>query len=162
MDNVMNSIVGVSEFVVSNKNDDVLVTYSLGSCLGVTIYDSVAQVGGMIHCMLPYAKINPEKAKVSPAMFVDTGIPEMFEAAYRLGAQKNRIILKVTGASRILDSEGIFNIGDRNYATLRKLLWHNNILIAAENVGGTVARNMYLEINTGRVIIKTQNEYFEL
>jgi len=158
----MNHIVGISEIKVTDQEDDVVLTYSLGSCLGITIYDPVARVGGMVHCMLPLSKIDQVKARKKPGMFVDTGIPALFEAAYRLGATKERIILKAAGASRILDEKGTFKIGDRNYATLRKILWKNNILIASEDVGGAVSRTMYLEMDTGRVIIKSQGNNTEL
>lgn len=158
----MNHIVGISEIKVTDQEDDVVLTYSLGSCLGITIYDPVARVGGMVHCMLPLSKIDQVKARKKPGMFVDTGIPALFEAAYRLGATKKRIILKAAGASRILDEKGTFKIGDRNYATLRKILWKNNILIASEDVGGAVSRTMYLEMDTGRVIIKSQGNNTEL
>ncbi len=147
---------------VTDQDSDTLVTYSLGSCVGVTIYDPVACVGGMIHCMLPLSKIDLGKASRSPAMFVDTGVPMLFEAAYRLGAKKNRIALKVAGASRILDEKGTFKIGDRNYAVLRKMLWKNNVLITAEDVGGAVPRTMSLEIATGRVTIKSRGNITEL
>lgn len=158
----MNHIVGISELKVTNQESDVLVTYSLGSCLGLTIYDPVARVGGMIHCMLPLSKIDPKKAQRSPAMFVDTGVPMLFETAYSLGAQKGRIILKAAGASRILDEKGTFKIGDRNYATLRKILWKNNVLITAEDIGGSISRTVYLEIGTGRVTIKSRGKTTEL
>ena len=158
----MNHVVGISEMKITDQEGDVLVTYSLGSCLGVTIYDPQMHVGGMVHCMLPLSKIDLQKAQKAPAMFVDTAIPALFEAAYRLGAQKKRIILKVAGASRILDEKGTFKIGDRNYATLRKILWRNGVLIAAENVGGNFSRTMYLEIGTGRVTLRSRGENTEL
>ncbi len=136
--------------------------YSLGSCLGITVYDPVAHIGGMIHCMLPVSKIDPEKAQQTPAMFVDTGVPALFQEAYRLGAEKSRMIVKVAGGSRILDDDGTFKIGRRNYATLRKILWKHNVLIAAEDVGGSFPRTMYLEIDTGKVIVRSRGKRTEL
>ncbi len=158
----MNNAVGISELKVSNQVGEILVTYSLGSCLGVTVYDPVARIGGMIHCMLPLSKIDLQKAQRSPAMFVDTGVPALFEAAYRLGAEKKRMIVKVAGASQILDDKGTFKIGERNYTLLRKMLWQNNVLIAAEDVGGSASRTMYLEIDTGSVTIKSRGIKTEL
>ena len=72
--------ISVSEMMVSNSLDDVLVTYSLGSCVGLSLYDSVACVGGMIHSMLPLSKIDRAKAQAMPAMFADTGIPALLQA----------------------------------------------------------------------------------
>ncbi|GEM_PF-1414398 len=53
--------VGISEMIVSNDINDSIINYSLGSCLGVTIYDPVAKVGGMIHGMLALSKIDQKK-----------------------------------------------------------------------------------------------------
>ncbi len=158
----MNYTIGISEMRVTDCTEDILVTYSLGSCLGVTIYDPIAKVGGMIHCMLPLSKLDQQKARSFPCMFVDTGIPLLFNEAYRLGAQKNRIIVKVAGCSQILDEKGLFNIGERNYTVLRKLLWKNNILISAEDIGGMESRTMFLEMDSGKVFIKTSNGRREL
>jgi len=158
----MNYTIGISEMRILNQTDDVLVTYSLGSCIGVTIYDPVSRTGGMIHCMLPMSKLDIQKARSFPCMFVDTGIPLLFSEAYKFGAQKERIIVKVAGCSQILDDKGLFNIGERNYMTLRKLLWKNSILISAEDIGGNDSRTLYLELATGRVIIKSRDRKTEI
>jgi len=87
----MNLIVGVSDMKVTNNIKATLVTYSLGSCIGISIYDSVARVGGLLHYMLPESNLDLEKAKKNPYMFADTGIPALFKAAYKLGAKKQRL-----------------------------------------------------------------------
>src|SRR5476649_809063 len=89
--------VGISEMIVERDTDNVIVTYSLGSCLGVAVFDPVARVGGMIHCMLPLSKIDPVKAQALPAMFVDTGIPALLQACFDLGADRSRLRLSVAG-----------------------------------------------------------------
>ena len=108
----MNHTVGISEMRVSNQTDDVLVTYSLGSCVGITIYEPVSHTGGMIHCMLSMSKLDLQKARSFPCMFVDTGVPLLFNEAYKFGAHKERIVVKVAGCSQILDDKGLFNIGE--------------------------------------------------
>ena len=75
-----------ADFQVSNDPRVTLVTYSLGSCIGVAIWDPTARVSGILHYMLPDSSISPEKAKTGPAMFADTGIPRLFRDAYALGA----------------------------------------------------------------------------
>ncbi len=154
----MKSIVGIADMAVSNDPSDVLVTFSLGSCIGVAIYDPVAKVGGLLHYMLPEKKLDPEKASRKPCMFADSGVPFLFRQAYELGAQKNRIIVKVAGGAQILDDSGYFNIGKRNYAMLRKLLWRNNVMITSEHVGGNVNRTMYLHVQDGRVWLKVSGK----
>lgn len=154
--------VSVSEMQVSNAFSDVLVTYSLGSCAGLSLYDPVACVGGLIHCMLPLSKIEPEKAQTTPQMFVDTGVPALLQKLFNMGAQRKRLVAKVAGCAQLLDEKKLFKIGERNYTVLRKILWKNDILITAEDVGGTVPRTMYLYMDTGITILKKHGEEVEL
>lgn len=150
----MRRVVGVADMAVSNRAEEVLITYSLGSCIGVVIYDPMAKVGGMLHYMLPESNLDAKKAKEIPAMFADTGIPLLFKSSYQLGAKKSNIIVKVIGGAQILDEKGVFNIGKRNYLALRKIFWKNNVMVAAEEVGGTVNRTVRLEMATGKVYLK--------
>ncbi|HMK65003.1 MAG TPA: chemotaxis protein CheD [Thermodesulfobacteriota bacterium] len=154
----MRKIVSIADMGISQDEDGSLITYSLGSCIGVVIYDPVARVGGLLHYMLPESNLDPQKALKKPYMFADTGIPLLFKESYRFGAVKNRLIVKVAGGAQILDDSGFFNIGKRNYMAMRKLLWKNNILIKAEDVGGQVSRTVRLEMSTGEVWIKYSGE----
>lgn len=147
---------------VSNCPDDVLITYSLGSCVGLTLFDPQACVGGMIHCMLPLSKIDRDKAREKPCMFTDTGVPALLQAVLDLGAHKRNLVAKVAGAARLLDEKGTFKIGERNYIVLRKVLWKNNMLIAAEDTGGTLARTMTLYMRNGATTIKARGTEAEL
>lgn len=140
----------------------VLVTHALGSCLGVMIYDPIARVGGLLHAMLPLSKINPDKAATNPYMFVDTGVPDLFRAVYAVGGRKERIVVKVAGGARPLNAGEMFRIGERNHVMLRKLLWKNNILITAEDVGGTAGRTVRFDLDTGQAIIRSGAEEHEL
>lgn len=155
-------IVGISEMHVSTDPEHVLVTFSLGSCLGVTAYDPRQKLGALIHCMLPMASLDPEKAKARPAMFVDTGVMAMLDQLFSLGARREDLVVKIAGGASPLDQADGFRIGDRNYAVLRKLLWKNNILIAASDVGGREPRTMSLYLATGVTTIRQNGEENEL
>ncbi len=148
----MREIVGVADMKVGREGDT-LVTHALGSCLGLMIYDPVARVGGLLHAMLPQAKINPEKAGENPLMFVDTGIPKLFESVYALGGEKTRLIVKAAGCAGPLKSGEMFKIGQRNYTVLKKILWKNDILLASESVGGTNSRTVHFDLSRGKVWI---------
>ncbi len=159
----MNIIVGVADMKASKNTGASLVTYSLGSCLGVCIYDPQVRVGGLLHLMLPESKIDKAKAEANPYMFADTGIPLLFKTVYKLGAAKERLIVKLAGASQILDSAGVFNIGKRNYLAARKILWKNQVLIKSEDVGGNIHRTVRMELATGKISLKiTGGEVREL
>src|SRR5881397_2559339 len=144
-------VVGIAELAVSNNQSVTLTTYSLGSCLGIAIYDPVVKAGGLIHVMLPDSTIDPLKAAKQPAMFVDSGVPALFRATYQLRAEKHRMIISIAGGAQILDSGGFFNIGSRNYDALAKLLKEHGLRIHAEQVGGVVNRTMHLSLATGEV-----------
>jgi chemotaxis protein CheD len=153
-----NVVVGISDMQVSKRPGDLLVTYSLGSCLGVTFYDPQIRVGAMIHCMLPLSKVDPARAKTAPYMFVDTGIPALYRKFMEMGAKKNRLIVKAAGCSQLLDDKKLFMIGKRNFTVFRKMLWKNNILISGEHIGGSLSRTMFLDIVTGEVTVRVKDE----
>lgn len=150
--------VGVADIALSDDPNASIVTYALGSCIGVTIYDPVAKVGGMLHFMLPLSKVNKDKAAKRPAMFGDTGIPLLFRSAYELGAKKERLIVCAAGGAEILNDDGHFCVGSRNRTMLRKLFWKNNILLSADETGGTISRTMVLSLDTGRVSIRNRGK----
>jgi chemotaxis protein CheD len=137
------------------KRGDVLVTHALGSCLGLMVYDPQAQVGGLLHAMLPLSKINPEKAADNPYMFVDIGVPKLFKEIYRIGGEKSRLVVKAAGCGQPLGKNEIFKIGERNFTILKKLLWKNNVLLDADDVGGPSGRTVYFDVSTGEVKVSS-------
>jgi chemotaxis protein CheD len=158
----MKHTVGVSDMIVSGERGDQIVTHALGSCIGVAIHDPVACVGGILHYMLPMSQVDAVKAQANPFMFGDTGIPRLFETAYKLGAKKENIRVAMAGGSQLFEREDTFAIGKRNIVIARKLFWKNNVLISAEHVGGSQPRTLYLEIGTGRTWFSSRGEVVEL
>lgn len=150
--------VDISDLRVSANPDDLIVTYALGSCIAVIVHDPKRKVGGMIHYMLPLSEIAPEKAKDKPAMFADTGIPELFRTMYGLGCDKKDLVVKVAGGGALYDDKGLFSIGKRNYTVLRKMFWKVGVIIASEDVGGAKSRTARLWIGDGRCTIASQGE----
>ena len=150
-------IVGISDLKVSNNVDDILVTYALGSCISVAIYDPKMKVGGLLHFMLPESSLDVNKAKTNPAMFADTGIPQLFKACYVYGAEKKRMVVKVAGGASILDDTNYFRIGQKNITAMRKIFWRNNIMIAGEDTGRNCNRTVRLDLSSGRCLIKSSD-----
>ncbi len=150
-------IVGVADMKVSADRDDLIVTYALGSCLGVAIYDPVACVGGLLHVMLPLAEIDPVKAKKNPCMFVNTGVLKLLTECYKAGAGKERLVIKAAGGSwfHYTRKEDHFQIGKRNFIILRKILWKNGLLMKSYDIGGNGSRTMFLDIGRGEVTVRS-------
>jgi chemotaxis protein CheD len=151
-------VVGVGEGGVSRDPDCVLVTYALGSCVAVLFHDPVAQVGGMVHYMLPESSLSQDKSQARPSMFADTGIPNLLRATLAQGADKRRLIVTAAGGAEVLDDGSVFNIGKRNCLALRKALWKAGLVMRAEETGGTAARTVRLEVGTGRVWMHTNGQ----
>lgn len=147
-------VVGISDCKVTRDAESVLVTYALGSCIAVAVHDPVTKVSGMLHYMLPESKIDAAKAQQNPFMFADTGIPRLMEAVKAAGADGKRILVRLAGGAQVLDSQGVFQIGKRNYLAARRILWKAGILIAAEAVGGEVSRTTRLEVSSGRLYVR--------
>ncbi len=155
-------VVGISDMKVSSNPADVLVTYSIGSCIGLSLYDPVAGIGGLAHCMLPLSRIDALKARENPYMFTDTGVQAILQAVFDLGARRRHLVAKLAGGSRILDERRLFNIGEKNYFVARKVLWKNNILISAEDVGGHAKRTLSLYVATGRTTVRSDRRETDL
>lgn len=162
--NTMQYTVGVGDLKVSDHSSGVIVTFALGSCLGIAVHDAVAGVGGLLHAMLPDSRLDPSKAEMRPARFVDSGVALLFRKCYQLGARKERMRLVVAGgAARNGDDEGdLFRIGKRNMLMLRKLLWKNGVLLAASDVGGSDSRSVTLEVGSGIVMVKRAGKLIQL
>lgn len=147
-------VIGISDMMVSNSLDESLITYSLGSSIGIIIYDPVACVAGLLHSILPFSKMDIQKASRFPYVFVDTGVSLLFKEAVNLGADKKRLQVSAVGCSSIMDDKVFFNIGERNFTVLRKFLWKNNILLNKKDVGGEVSKTIKVSVMDGNITVK--------
>lgn len=155
-------IVGIGDIVTSRDPAERLVTYSLGSCIALALFDPTVGAAGLLHSMLPVSSMDPARALAQPGLFTDTAVARLLEQMFDLGARKSTLVAKVAGASTQLDSSGLFRIGERNLAVARRLLWKNDILIAAQDTGGTVSRTVMLDVSSGRTYVKSNGLLREL
>jgi chemotaxis protein CheD len=150
--------VGIGGLEVSAEPTAVLITHGLGSCIAVIAYDPRRKVGGMLHFQLPTSSLSPERAQMSPGTFADTGIPLLFERMYALGSRKGDIVVKAAGGGNFHNDNGTFDIGKRNHTMMRKIFWKAQVLVAAEDVGGSRSRTARLFLDTGQVTIQSGAE----
>jgi chemotaxis protein CheD len=149
----MATVVSMAEYRVSGDPLETLVTYALGSCIGVTAHDPSAGVGGILHFMLPDSAVNPEKANGQPAMFGDTGLRDFFQDLFDKGASRVHLRIKLAGGASFKTGD-MFDIGKRNLLVAKRMLWKNKLLVVSEDVGGETSRTLRLEIGTGKVFLK--------
>ena len=149
-----NVIVQVSDARISQNQETRLVTYSLGSCIAVCLYDPTCRLGGMIHYQLPSSQMDPERARRDPFMFADTGLGLLIGKMLELGAVKKCLEVKAAGGAAMSTGPKGFDIGKRNFLSLRKVLWQHGIMMNAHDVGGNNLRTLYLDIENGNVMVK--------
>ena len=150
----LTTAVNFSEMKTSRNRVETLVAFSIGSGIGISIYDPVSVIGGMLNFILPEsANLNPAKREKYPFMFADSGIPAFLQALVELGAESARMKVVIAGGAQILDQTGAFNIGDQNYQAAKSIIGANRLRIHHEDIGGVHPRTLRLEMNTGNSFI---------
>jgi chemotaxis protein CheD len=147
--------IGIGEWSVSKCEDDVLKTYALGSCVAVLIYDAKVRVAGLIHVALPESSVDPERARVQPGYFADSGLPRMIEEMKNLGATRSGVWVKLAGGASVMDPGNYFDIGKRNILAVKKVLWKSSLGPIAEDTGGSMSRTVAFSVADGMVTISS-------
>ena len=156
-------VVGISDAAVSSDAKAAIVTYALGSCIAISVFDPVAQVGGLAHIMLPDSEMDVKKAEANPYIFADTGVAMLLRRAAQAGASSRRLVVRIAGGAQVMDDAGVFNIGKRNHLAVRRALWKAGLLIQGEATGGEVSRTVWLQLGAGRFWVREGGrETFEL
>ncbi len=150
--------VGVADLQASRDASRTLVTYALGSCIGVTVWDPILRAGGMLHFMLPEGALNATKSVENPFMFGDTGFSLLLERVLAFGARRDRLVICAAGGAEILADEGHFRIGSRNRTLLRKILWKHGMLLSADDTGGSHSRTLSLRLCDGATLVRSQGK----
>lgn len=145
-------VVGISDYAVS-KSPSTIVTYALGSCVGICLYDSSLKIGGLSHIMLPESTqfSNNETNRMK---FADTAIVDLVEEMRRLGSDVRRITAKIAGGAKMFQTQpgsAIGSIGDRNVASVKKVLNGLKIPIMAEDTGKDYGRTVHFDLSTGKI-----------
>ncbi|MCL2077191.1 MAG: chemotaxis protein CheD [Oscillospiraceae bacterium] len=147
--------VGISDWKV-NKGEGVIVTYALGSCVGICLYDKTNQIGGLSHIMLPDSKGVTASAAVNRMKFADTAIPDMLAKMLTMGAVKTRITAKIAGGALMFAaSSEKFNIGERNVAAVKAALQALKIPIMSSDTGSNFGRTVFFHTEDGKVEVKS-------
>ncbi len=137
------------------KSPDILTTLGLGSCIGLTLYDPVAKIGGLVHYMLPDSTQLRNNANI--AKFGDTGIRELLRQMLAEGAQQNRLVAKIAGGACMFQVSGLSavgNVGERNAQAAKAILAESKIPLIAQDTGLNYGRTVELDCSNGDYIIK--------
>ena len=147
--------VGMADYKVGSA-PSTIISYGLGSCIGISLYDPQTKVGGLLHIMLPDS--TQARPTDNPAKFADTGLPLMLKDVLALGAVKTRLVAKIAGGAQMFafqNATDIMRVGSRNAEAAKKILKDQGIKIIAEDTGGTYGRTVSIDLNTGVYKVKT-------
>ncbi len=147
--------VGMADYKVG-RAPSTLISYGLGSCIGVSLYDPQTKVGGLLHIMLPDS--TQARSSDNPAKFADTGLPLMLGDVLQLGAVKSRLVAKIAGGAQMFafaNATDIMRVGTRNAETVKKILREMGIRVIAEDTGGNYGRTVQIDLATGVYKVKT-------
>lgn len=147
--------VGLGELQISRNPQNVLVSYGLGSCVGIGMYDPVLRIAGLLHALLPTSSNGHID---QPAKYVDTGIQALLEGLIQAGAVRSRLVIRMAGGANMLVAPGFsptLNIGGRNVEVAYATLYRLNFKIAGQEVGGNIGRTIRFYVASGRMTIRT-------
>ncbi|MCI1959313.1 MAG: chemotaxis protein CheD [Clostridia bacterium] len=146
--------VGIADMKFT-RNEGVLITYALGSCVGVCLYDPIIKLAAMVHVMLP-SRLEGSSDK-NIYKYANTGIPSTLKKMEVFGAVRNRVTAKIAGGAKmfeILGNNSLGNIGMRNVESVKQVLKSEGIRIIKEDVGGNYARTLLFDSSNGNGIIR--------
>nr|WP_298479335.1 chemotaxis protein CheD [uncultured Oribacterium sp.] len=146
--------VGIGDMKLT-RGDGLIITYALGSCIGLAFYDSYIKLGALLHIMLP-ERVNVNDANVFK--YADTGIRETLRKMAAFGMVKSRTTVRIAGGAKMFEisgNAGFGNIGQRNIDSVKQVLREEGMQILAEDTGANYARTMSLDTGTGEVLIRT-------
>ena len=147
--------VGMADYK-TGRNPASLISYGLGSCVGIAMFDPVTKIGGLAHIMLPDS--TQARATENPAKFADTCLPLMLDEMIKLGAVKSRLTVKIAGGAQMFtftNATDIMRVGERNAEAVKSVLRKMDLRLAAEDTGGNYGRTVELKLDTGIFRIKT-------
>ena len=149
--------VGIADMKMA-KGSGILITYALGSCIGLCFQDPALHLGALLHVMLP---MNMEAGRKNAFKYADTGIRETVRQMTSQGALKSRITVKIAGGAKMFEiagGSGLGNIGQRNIESVHTILKRENIRLIGEHTGGSIARTMLFDVASGQACVRSYGQ----
>ena len=130
-----------------------LITYALGSCIGICLHDPLLKLGALVHIMLP---VNMETNRTNTMKYADTGLRETLRQMEAMGAKRARMTAKIAGGAKMFETgAALGNIGQRNIESVHLNLKKEGIRLLKEDVGGSVARTLLFDVTSGLGCVRT-------
>ena len=149
-------IIGIADMKLG-KQGDTLITYALGSCVGIMLFDKTTKNGALVHVLLP-EETGLAKGPPNPYKFASTGIEKTVKELEKHGVMRANLTAKIAGGAQMFKTtitNSNLNIGDRNVAKTKEVLKTLRIPIIAQDVGLDYGRTVKFNLDDGSVTIKS-------
>lgn len=147
----MNIEVKMGELRVAKMPSN-LITFGVGSCLIVTLYDQKLKIGGLAHSTfsgLPQSMEGDQK----DTRYVVMAIEEMLSRMKHLGSKKENIESKLIGAANMFPSIES-SMGKEIILSAKEKLKKEGIILIGESTGGSKGKSVEFSTASGIVTIK--------
>jgi chemotaxis protein CheD len=146
--------VGIADLKVG-KSPEILRT-TLGSCIGIVLYNPDKQVGAISHIMLAKDPTGKDIDK-NPMKYGESALPLLVKTMDEVGSPIGSFSARIFGGASMfkgINSNFLQNIGEQNILVVREFLQNNKIPLLVEDVGGHDGRTISLYLDDGRVLLK--------
>ena len=136
------------------REEGVLSTVGLGSCVAILLYDPDTRVAGMAHVLLPAP--HREFDGREPAKYATTAVPYLLREMGEMGARRQAVIARIVGGASMFARARTSNLaaaGERNLEASRDALDWAGIPVVGEEVGRDHGRSVHLYAADGRVLV---------
>ena len=151
-------IVKMGEIQLITKPNAILIAPSLGSCIGLAVYDQKSKMAGMIHIVLPDSHIkHSHNIEEKSGKYADIAIPTLIGKMLSLGSKREDLIIKIAGGAQMFNFKGdssIMNIGARNIEAVKNALKEMNLVVNSADTGGNSGRTLKLNAFNGNFYLK--------
>ena len=152
----MEHVVGMGDYTISNREDDILRTFSLASCVAVTAYSPLKRIAGMIHVVLP-AILAHMDGRERASYFAETGVPLLIsDMCYKYGCRKEELQIQLFGGADSIMEQDIFNIGQKNIHAVKLALNKLGLAVFKEDLRGNDSRTITMDVKTGFIEVNRQ------
>jgi chemotaxis protein CheD len=154
---VDSKVVGIADYKFSEA-PDTLVTFALGSCVGVVLYDRADKIGGLAHVMLPSSTLMPGAGKDERMKFADTAIADMLRDMERAGAHRSKLSARIAGGANMFNAPigtSMASIGENNVESVKRVLKELGIPLEGEDTGGFSGRTVSVDLENGKMQIRS-------
>ncbi len=133
------------------RSPDILKT-TLGSCIGIVLFDPDFEICGLAHIMLPF---KGAQTTSDPARFADQGIESLLQRMKSAAQGRcSSFKAKIAGGARMFQEisfKNITAIGDQNIQAVRQILENLKIPILGEDLGGGKGRQLFVDVGEKKV-----------